>query len=100
MTNSNQNKKGGVNPVFAAVTGAVVGAGAAVAGAFVLKDKKNRDKVKKVLTNVKDQAVGYMEKVGEEAKKDAGIISKKAAATKRKIKKVIKKDVIKGVKKI
>ena len=103
MTNSKQKKKGGVNPVFATVTGAVIVAGAAVAGAFALKDKKNRNKVKKVLTNVKDQAVGYMEKIQKEAKKDAGIISKKAAVSKKNIKKTvkdIKKDVTKGVKKI
>lgn len=49
-----------VSSVAAAVTGAVVGAGVAVAGAVALKDKKNREKVKEVLTNMKDQAMSYM----------------------------------------
>lgn len=71
MINQNQKKqdkeKGGVNPVVAAVTGAVVGAGVAIAGAIALKDEKNRQKVKDVLTNAKDQAVGYMEDIQKQA---------------------------------
>lgn len=53
----------GVSPVAAAVTGAVVGAGVAVAGAVALKDKKNREKVKEVLTTVKEQAMNYIEDI-------------------------------------
>ena len=45
MKNGNQKKhdhdRGGMNPVVAAVTGAVVGAGV-VAGAVLMKDEKNR----------------------------------------------------------
>jgi hypothetical protein len=57
------NEKGGINPVAAAVTGAVIGAGVVAAGAvaIALKDEKNRKKVKQTLTNVKKQAVNYME---------------------------------------
>lgn len=99
MTNLKQKKKSKFS-VIAGITGAVVGAGAAVAGALALRDKKNRDKVKKVLNKVKDEAMTYAGKIGKEVKKDAGIVSKKAATTKRKIKKVVKKDVVKGVKKI
>lgn len=94
MTNSKQKKKSKFS-IIAGITGAVVGAGAAVAGAFAMKDKKNRDKVKRVWTNVKNQAVGYMGKIEKEAKKDIGIISKKAATTKTKVKKAIKKNVTK-----
>jgi hypothetical protein len=34
----------GVNPVMAAVAGAVVGAGVAVAGAIVMSDEKNQER--------------------------------------------------------
>ncbi len=68
MTNSKQKKKSKFS-VVAGITGAIIGAGAAVAGAFALKDKKNRDKVKKVLTNVKNQAEGYVKKIKKEVKK-------------------------------
>jgi len=73
---SNQKKldknKGGINPVVAAVTGAVVGAGIAVAGAVALKDEKNRNKVKKAFSDVKDQAAGDIEDIQNKAedKKD------------------------------
>lgn len=61
MTNQNQKKqnkrKNGFNPITAAVTGAAVVAGvAAVAGAaVVLKDEKNREKAKQMLTDVKNE---------------------------------------------
>ncbi len=58
---SKQNEdKGGINPVVAMATGAIVGAGVAVAGAVALSDKKNRDKVKVVLSNVTDRVKHYM----------------------------------------
>lgn len=56
-----KDKKGGVNPIMAGVTGAVVGAGVAVAASQALKDKKNRDRVKKTLTDVKDQTMEYVQ---------------------------------------
>jgi hypothetical protein len=56
MTDKIQSKKiktkSRVNPVVAAVTGVIVGAGIAVAGAVAFNDQKNRNKVKKVLTAV------------------------------------------------
>jgi len=69
MIDKKQNKKNKL-AVFAGVSGAVVGAGAAIAGAFVLKDKKNRDKVKKVLTNVKGQAKNYLKKINKNIKNE------------------------------
>jgi hypothetical protein len=66
--------KKGMSPVAAAVTGAVVGAGAAVAGAAFLKDEKNRAKAKKVLDGVKSKAQIYvkkLEKKAEVAQKEA-----------------------------
>ncbi len=77
MTDSNKRKQddgnGGINPIAAAITGAVVGAGVAVAGMVALKDEKNREKVKEVLTDVKDQAVGIiedMQKQGQDKKSE------------------------------
>lgn len=71
MTENIQNKHGddqGVNPIAAGVAGAVIGAGAAVAGVVALKDKKNREKVQGVLNGVKDMAMGYMENIQSKAK--------------------------------
>lgn len=61
------DKKDGIDQVAAAVTVAVVGAGIAMAGAATLKDKENRDKVKEVLTKVKDYTIGRMEDVQSQA---------------------------------
>jgi uncharacterized membrane protein YgaE (UPF0421/DUF939 family) len=94
MTNQNQKKqdkrKGSVNSVVAGVTGAVIGAGIAVAGAaVVLNDKKNREKVKKVLTNVKKQAIGYMEGVQKQAQDKKGEVEEKLVEGKEKVKKEV-----------
>lgn len=92
MTNPNQKKqdekKGGINPVTVAITGAVIGAGVAVAGAVILKDKKNREKVKQAFTNVKDQAVGYMEDMQKEVKDKKGEVEEKLAEGKEKVGKI------------
>lgn len=61
-----QNNGNGVNSAIAAAVGAVV-AGAAVAGAAFMSNKKNQDKVKKVVQNVKDDAVGYVKDVQGQA---------------------------------
>lgn len=55
MTNIQKSNKTSavINPVVAAVAGAVVG-GVAVAGAIIMSDKDNQDKVNKVVSNVKD----------------------------------------------
>ncbi len=81
MTNKKQN---GVNPVAAAVAGAVVGAGVAIAGAIALKDEKNRKKVQEVLKDTKDQASKHMKTMQGEAKE-------KTAEIKEKVTKVIEK---------
>ena len=49
----NQDKEKNINPVAAIATGVVIGAGVAAAGAALLQDKKNREKVKKVLIGKK-----------------------------------------------
>jgi hypothetical protein len=81
-------RKSGIDPVAAAVTGAIVGAGVAVAGAVALKDKKNRENVKQVLNNVKDQAVGYMEKMQNDVKSKKGSVENKLDDGQKEVKKV------------
>lgn len=44
-----------VNPLIAGVTGAVVGAGMAIAGAVAMSDKKNQAKVKAVVKDVQNK---------------------------------------------
>ena len=75
----NKNKS-----ALAGVTGAAIVAGVAVASAFVLKNKKNREKVKKVLTNAKDQAVNYMEDMQKKTDKKEKEVGKKLVDSKTK----------------
>jgi len=55
-TNIKNKQRGGprLSPVIAAVAGVVVGAGVAVAGAVAMADKKNQEKVKKLVTIAKN----------------------------------------------
>ncbi len=52
----NTRDKDVINSMVAGAAGAVIGAGVAIAGAAVLRDEKNREKVKYMLSKVKDQA--------------------------------------------
>lgn len=72
-----KDEKGGVNPLAAAVTGAVVGAGVAIAGVMALKDEKNRKKVQDALTNAKVQAKGYIDTVQKETEEKKAEIKEK-----------------------
>lgn len=65
----------------AAVTGAVIGMGAAIAGTVVLKDKKNRDKAKKVFFSVKKQMEGKIVEGKKEFKKVVDSVKKYANET-------------------
>lgn len=84
----NQDKRKNINPVAAMATGIVIGAGAAIAGAAVLRDKKNQTKVKKVMKDVKSQVAGYLEDSQKaiHEKKEAG--EEKVAQSKEELKKV------------
>ena len=77
MLNQNKNKSG-----IAGAAGAAIIAGVAVASAFVLNDKKNREKVKKVLTNAKDQAVDYMDNMQKKTDKKEKEVEKKLDSSK------------------
>ena len=52
--------------VFAAVAGAVVGAGAVIASVIALKDKNNKEKIQKVAS----RAIQTAEKATQSAKKE------------------------------
>lgn len=94
MAGTNQKKQGerksGLNLVVAAVTGTVVGAGVAVAGTVALKNEKNRERVKKVLTNIKKQATDYVGNMQKEAQDKKGEIEEKIAEGKEEIEKAAK----------
>lgn len=60
MIDTKQLHKSGVSPVAAGVAGAIVGAGVAVAATAAMKDEKTRERVKKILTKIRNQASEYM----------------------------------------
>jgi hypothetical protein len=80
-------EKSEINPVVAAVTGAVIGVGVAVAGAVALTDEKNRKRVKDVLSNVKNQAMGYMDDMQEKAADKKIEVKRKLAEGEKELKK-------------
>jgi len=57
-----QNNKNIIGTLFAELTGA-----AAVIGIMALRDEKTRKRVNKVLTDIKDQAIGYMKVIKKES---------------------------------
>jgi len=69
MKNDNQENQNKSNPLAAVATGVVIGASVTAASAAYLKDKKNRDKVKKVVKDVKNQMSGYIEDIQKKANK-------------------------------
>jgi hypothetical protein len=75
-------KKDGVNPVFAAVTGAVVGAGVAIAGAVALSNDKNREKLDDAATSIKDHVADTIKDVNDK-------VEGKLAEGKEAVKKVV-----------
>lgn len=66
-----------IHPVAAALTGVVIGASAVTVGVVALRDEKNRQKVKKAIDTVKDQAAEYMDTVQERMKTAKKIIEPK-----------------------
>ena len=70
-------QKNNIKSVAAGVTGAIIGFGiAAMGAAVVLNDKNNRKKVRDLLTNVKNQTMGYMKDVQEKTDKKEKEIKK------------------------
>lgn len=71
--------KVGINPVAVAVTGAVVGIGLAVAGAVVLSNEKNREKVKDAFADAKKHTQDYVGDIQHRAEDKKNEVEKKAA---------------------
>lgn len=80
-------EKNGINPVVAVITGAVIGAGVAVAGSVALKEEKNRDKVREMLSSAKNQAVSYVDGMQNKAQDKIGKAEKELAESKKNVKK-------------
>lgn len=85
-----QNNKNTIGSVVTGVAGAAAIAGVTVAATMALKDKKSREKVKKMLINVKDQAIDYVETLKTEPKAGEGTRMTKKIATD--TKKVVEKN--------
>ena len=78
----------GMNPMVAVVAGAVVGAGIAVAG-VALSDKKNREKVRDVVTKAKHDVEAYVGNVQKRAEASKKAMNKRIASDDEKIRKVV-----------
>ncbi|MBP9669797.1 hypothetical protein KBD75_00135 [Candidatus Woesebacteria bacterium] len=88
----NENKSN----VFAAVAGVVVGAGAVIAGAVALADKKNQDKVKEVLSKGKEVVKDYVKTANKQVDKGRNVakaVASKAVKTAEKATKAAKQEV-------
>ena len=94
MTDTHQQKKHegktGFDLAAAAITGAIVGTGVAIAGAIALKDKKTRDKVKLAITGVKNQAVRYAKEMQKELKNEKSPVNKNLSAVSKRVKKIVR----------
>lgn len=84
------DKKGGVNPMVASLAGAALGA-AVGAGAVILSDKKNQEKLKKALDGLKKQGFDVLEIVQKEAQNVRKQISGSEEAEEKPAKKSSKK---------
>lgn len=84
MTDTKQNnQKGGVSPVAAAVAGAVVGAAAVgAAGVALMANKNSRKKVEKVIDTAKGQVDDIKEGVEEKVVEGQEKVSKVVTAVK------------------
>ena len=87
---ANDKKDGGVNPMIASLAGAAVGA-AVGAGAIILSDKKNREKLEKALEGLKKQGFNVLDIVQKEAKNVRKQIAPAEEAIEKEVKKAVKK---------
>ncbi len=93
-----EQNKSGANALAAVVTGAVIGAGVAIAGVVALADEKNRKKVKSTLLMIKDKALNYVDEATQEAEHSKDVAEDMISEGKDKTNKVIR-NVKKAVKK-
>lgn len=88
-----KNMKG---KAMAAVAGAVVGAGAVIAGAVALSDEKNQKKIDNAMSKARGMVGKYSSEMKDKVERDKGKIRKfagKAIKTAEKVTKVAKKGV-------
>jgi gas vesicle protein len=78
--------KKSINPIAVGLAGAVVGA-AAAAGAIILADEKNREKLGKTVDSLKKQGFKVLEVVQNEAAEMKRIATEGAKETKKAVKK-------------
>lgn len=92
-TQKRDNNKNATSTIVTEVAGAVAIAGAAVAATMALKDKKTRERVKQVMTDVRDQAIDYIETLKTESNtgEAAHTVKKIAADTKKVVEKANKR---------
>lgn len=86
-------KKETTSPATTAIAGAVIGAGVAIVGA-VLKNKEAREKIKEVITNVKDQTSEYIQSMQKQVEDTQDSLEQKVSEGTEKIEQ-IKKVVLK-----
>lgn len=63
-----KEQKKGVNPVVAMAAGLAVGVGAAVATSNALRNKKNKQKVNKIVSDAREKATVFIDKKRAEFK--------------------------------
>lgn len=80
MDSKKNNNKHNVNSVAAGLTGAVIGAGVAVAGTAILKNEKNRAQLKKILNSAKQKVKEYAADTEKDLKQKKGVIKKELLA--------------------
>lgn len=80
----NENK----SSVLAVAVGAVVGAGAVIAGAVAMNNKKNQQKVGELLAKAKGIVKDYGEEVEEQKEKGKETIKKVAVKALKEVKKI------------
>ena len=85
-----RNGKQDISPLVAGVTGVVIGAGVIMGGAVALNNKKNREKVKKTFSDVKNQAMSYMEEMHQKSNKKKESVKVKHTSSKKKVKLITK----------
>jgi uncharacterized membrane protein YgaE (UPF0421/DUF939 family) len=83
-------QKNNIKAVAAGATGAAIGFGIAALGAVaIFGNKKNNDKVKKILATIKNQARNYLEEVQKKTNKKEKEVAEKLADSKNEEAKII-----------
>ncbi len=92
MINSKQEGQccRGVSPVAAGLTGLVIGVGVTVAGALVLKSEKNRKKMMRMITDLKEKLTGVGKEVKKEIEEDKEVVGERIEVGKKKVKRIVK----------